>query len=196
MAVHLFPGFLDDPAQYAAAEDYWRQLWDELMGRAGQREGWIRPWLQTAYANGTPFRDGDPIFSAWSPSRKLGVRVIQNRPEGVGLGLDFWTDTFGDEWSGEVRVLVIACELSSRTADLARELIGQWVRTGEASLSFPPVGRLRLDAYGWDPGEASLSFPPVGRPVVGSPGPEPVLIVAAGPLSEMPVEKPHFPIAA
>jgi hypothetical protein len=139
MVEYLFPRFLDDTREYARAEAYWHRLWDEIVPLAWAWE-WKQPWLKTSYADGTPFCDGDPIFSAWSPSSKLAVRVIQNRPQGQNPALDFWTDTVGDEWTGEVIALVISCTLSRQTADLARRLIFSWVRYGEASISHPPVG--------------------------------------------------------
>src|SRR5262245_40658580 len=140
MVEHLFLHFLDDPAEYARAEAYWRELWDELARFSGQQQEWQHPWLQTAYANGTPFRDGDPIFSAWSPSRKLGVRVIQNEPQARVVELDFWPDVVGDQWSGEVRTLVISCALSKQATDLARDLILSWMRHGKVSVCLPQEG--------------------------------------------------------
>jgi hypothetical protein len=138
MVQHLFPHFLHNPGEYAQAEAYWRRLWDELARFLGQQQEWRHPWLQTAYADGTPFRDGDPIFSAWSPSRKLGVRVIQNEPQQQSLELNFWPDIVGDEWSGgEVHTLVISCALSRQAADLARDLILSWMRDGVVSVSRP-----------------------------------------------------------
>jgi hypothetical protein len=137
MVQHLFPRFLADLAEYSRAEAYWRGLWDELARIAGQQQEWQYPWLQTAYANGTPFRDGDPIFSAWSPARTLGIRVIQNEPQQEGLELDFWSDTVGDEWSGEVRTLVISCALSGEAIALARDLILSWMRHGTVAVSGP-----------------------------------------------------------
>jgi hypothetical protein len=139
MIDYLFPRFLDDPAEYAKAEAYWQRLWENLVPLTGARE-WRSPWLQTAFADGTPFRDGDPIFSAWFPSRKCGIRIIQNRPQGEDPALDFWPDTVGDEWSGEVSTLVISCVLSRQTAELARELISSWIRYGEASVFSPSQG--------------------------------------------------------
>jgi hypothetical protein len=142
MVQHLFPRFLEDPAEYDQAEAYWRRLWDELARFAGQQREWRHPWLQTAYADGTPFRDGDPIFSAWCPSRKRGVRVIQNEPQEQELELDFWSDIVGDEWSGEVQTLVISCALSKQAADLAQNLILSWMLHGRASVSRPHHGPL------------------------------------------------------
>jgi hypothetical protein len=141
MAQHLFPHFLNDPAEYAKAEAYWRRLWDGIARFTGQQYEWRTPWLQTAYADGTPFRDGDPIFSACSPNRGLGVRVIQYAPTSEETELDFWPDTVGDEWSGEIRTLVISCALSEQAADIARDLILSWMRYGKVSISTGPDGR-------------------------------------------------------
>ena len=153
MAAHLFPRFLADPAEYSRAEAYWRSLWEELTRLTGQVQEWRHPWLQTAYADGTPFRDGDPIFSAWSPTRKLGVRVIQNELQQEALELDFWSDVVGDQRSGEVHTLVISCVLTSEAAGLARDLIVSWMRHGNVSVSAPQdtppvVGFPREDEMG------------------------------------------------
>jgi hypothetical protein len=135
MVQHLFRRFLADPGEYAQAEDYWRRLWEQLARFSGQQHEWRYPWIRTTYADGTPFRDGDPIFSAWSPSRKLGVRVIQNEPQDEELELNCWLDLLGDEWSGgKVRTLVISCALSRQAADLAWDLILSWMRDGEVSI--------------------------------------------------------------
>ncbi len=129
-----FPNFLHDSAEYAQAEEFWRGLWIEVTRLAGQEQEWQYPWLETAYADGTPFKDGDPIFSTFSPSRKLGIRVIQNQPQEVGPQLAIWSDVIGDEWSGEVRTLVISCVLSQRAAALARNLMLDWMLYGRVSL--------------------------------------------------------------
>src|SRR5262249_51245462 len=171
MVQHLFPHFLDDPVEYAQAEAYWRRLWDELARFSGHQQEWRHPWLRTAYADGTRFGDGDPIFSAWSPSRKLGVRVIQNEPQRQELELDFWSDTVGDEWSGgEVHTLVISCALSRQAADLARDLILSWMRGGKVSVSRPQDGPL---VVGFPRGERPLGLRTAARPVTPEPVPVP-----------------------
>jgi hypothetical protein len=143
MLQQLFPHYLHDPAEYAQAEAYWRDLWDELARFAGQQKDWQHPWLRTTYADGTPFQDGDPIFSAWSPARKLGVRIIQNEPQANGAELDYWHDVMGDRGTGEVQTLVISCTLSRQTANLARSLILSWMRDGKVSIYRPyPEGPL------------------------------------------------------
>jgi hypothetical protein len=129
MARHIFPDFLHDVKKYAEAEAFWLQLWESLVRFTGQQAEWKYPWLRTASANGTPFRDGDPIFSAISTERRMAVRVIQHEPEGDGAEVDFWVDTFGDEGEA-VRVLVISCSLSDEAAIYARDLLYSWLEQG------------------------------------------------------------------
>jgi hypothetical protein len=126
----MFVNFLKDPAEYAAAERFWQ----ELFARAARDEGvegeWVAPWLNTRFADGTPFADGNPIFSAWSPARRIAVRVIQHDPADPpgGDGFESWTDTFDGE-GGAIRELVISCILSdaaaARTAQMLRDWIGR-----------------------------------------------------------------------
>src|SRR5215469_13651272 len=111
MPQYLYRDFLGSPQQYAKAEAFWRGLWERMERLTGQRGEWKHPWLTTTFANGVPFLDGDPIFSAVSTARDLAIRVIQHEPEEGELDLDCWVDEFGDEW-GKVRVLVISCALS------------------------------------------------------------------------------------
>jgi len=127
----------DRRAEHTPIRAYWRDLWDEMARFAGQQHEWHYPWLRTAYADGTPFRDGDPLFSAWSPSRRLGVRVIQTEPQGDEVELNYWHDVVGDRWTGEVQTLVISCALSKQAADAARGLILSWMIYAKASVSRP-----------------------------------------------------------
>jgi hypothetical protein len=144
MAQHLFPNFLSDPREYAQAEAFWKQTWDELKRLAGQPHEWITPWLQTVYADGTPFQDGDPIFSAWAPARLFGVRIIQHMPTTDEMELAFWIDVVGDEWTGQVRTLVISCALSDQAAYFALDLILSWMLFGKVSVSQEEVGPPRV----------------------------------------------------
>ena len=50
-------------------------------------------------------------FSAYSPTRLRGIRVIQYPPESGDLEFDCWLDTFGGKLGepGVIRELVIAC---------------------------------------------------------------------------------------
>jgi hypothetical protein len=136
MTVFLYPNFLTDQNEYEQAESRWRHLWDELVRRVGQQHLWKSPWLNTRCADGTPFRDGNPIFSAVCPLNHLGVRVLQQEPEGNPKDLSFWTDVFAKGEPEEVRELVISCALTPETLNYAADLMRQWLTRQEVSLSY------------------------------------------------------------
>lgn len=130
MPDYLFPNFLRDPAEYKAAEAFWLQQWNDLISQPGESQHWQTHWLNTTYANGEPFMDGNPIFSAISSSRNLAVRIIQvegtSHPQEFGL----WTDTFGDD-DDSVNELVIACVLTLENIAHAKDLLHEWITTGK-----------------------------------------------------------------
>ena len=115
--------FLNSPEEYAIAESVWRDRWMALLGDLDQLPLWETPWLNTTFANGVPFRDGNPIFSAICPSRRLGIRVIQVEA-GTDTELQTWTDDFGQR---PVKELVVSCTLTEKNLDRAFKLIRSWI---------------------------------------------------------------------
>jgi hypothetical protein len=130
MAHFLFPDFLTDPQQYEQAEGLWLKTWKELADEVGQAQLWQAPFYTTTFVDGTPCRDGDPIFSAVNPTRQLGVRIIQFEPPGDVEEIVSWLDTFAEGEPEEVRELVISCSLTDSTLLKARDLIRQWLTKG------------------------------------------------------------------
>lgn len=128
MPTLLHPKFLSDEEEYARAEALWKQRWQQLMDETGQGESWQTPWFNTAFLDGTPFRDGNPIFSAVCPSRRLGVQVIQLDPTEHDLEFRARADTFAKGDPEEVRYLAIACVLSDETLPRAIDAVRQWIR--------------------------------------------------------------------
>ena len=104
-----------------------QERWDELMRATGEAWRWESPWINMTFADGSSQHDGNPIFSAVCPSRRLGVRVIQLEPAGDPLEFEFWTDVFAQGAPNEIRELVISCVLSAQTLDRAVYLMNQWV---------------------------------------------------------------------
>src|SRR3954471_20346896 len=96
---YLYSDFLHDQSQYALAERYWADLFEHIVQSEGVKSEWQHPWLNNRFSDGTPFGDGNPIFSARCRSRGLGVRIIQTEPNSVPQGADFdsWLDTFDGE---------------------------------------------------------------------------------------------------
>jgi hypothetical protein len=135
MVQHIDKAFLTDPKQYRHAEQYWEELWDRLVTRAGVAEKWQHPWL------GAPLRDGNPMFSAVSAALRRGVHVIQHAPTSEDLELVWWLDRFGEEGIDEVvDQLVISCALSRESADQAYELMWSWVTRGKIEAAVQEAG--------------------------------------------------------
>ena len=124
----FFANFLSDPTEYALSERYWQDLFRAITREEGVTHDWHDPWLNTTFADGTSFADGNPIFSAWTPNRGRGVRIIQLDPVNVGTDLSFssWEDAFG-EGDDTILELVICCVLSDENALQASRYIRQWV---------------------------------------------------------------------
>ena len=127
MIHHLFAEFLDDPNVYKQAVAYWCDLWTrvDLITRTNLR--WIEPWLST----GAPtILDGNPIFSAYSPKLRKGIRVVQYRPESNdNVEFDSWLDAYGGDITDpqSIHELVITCALSEESAMHSRRIIESWI---------------------------------------------------------------------
>jgi hypothetical protein len=125
MVAFLFPRFLKNAREYEKAQRLWQSQWQDLVARAGQTDHWECPWLNTAFADGTPCRDGNPIFSAVNRQDSLGIRVIQLEPR-KAAEISHWTDEFG-QGSDAIRELVISCALTEQALQKAVALMNDWV---------------------------------------------------------------------
>jgi hypothetical protein len=149
MVQPLFPNFLNDANQYHQAETLWRERWDALVRRVGQETMWVTPWLTTTFADGTRFADGNPIFSAVAPDRRLGVRVIQVESSEEPRELAVWTDTFAEGEPEAIKELVITCALTSQTLGECLALMERWITKEEVGLPETACGS-PADANGSD----------------------------------------------
>jgi hypothetical protein len=128
----VFPDFLRDPRKYDQAQSLWAEKWEELVRRAGQTTAWESPFYTTTYVDGTACRDGNPMFSAADPVRRIAVRVIQFEPTGDTGELASWLNTFAKGEPEEIEELVISCSLTDATLSKACDLIRQWITKGHA----------------------------------------------------------------
>jgi hypothetical protein len=131
----LFPNFLADPIDYDQAADCWKRVWAQVTARAAGGELWSMPWIDNSFANGTPCRDGNPIFSAVCHSRRRAIRVIQLDPSLDQNQFSFWSDTFAKGEPEELEELAIACVLNGRAIQQAARLFGEWVNGGAVCAS-------------------------------------------------------------
>jgi len=131
MATHLFRDFLSSPQGYEAVQRFWSGLWNEILEGLGVVPGqWEQPWVGNRLADGSELRDGNPIFSAYSPELARGLRVIQHEPEEQEMELVWWLDSSAGDDGGNVEELVISCAMSEEAEKVARSLIKSWVSTG------------------------------------------------------------------
>lgn len=121
----LLPDFLQNPNDYVEAETVWQTLWISLP----QQNAWRTPWLNTVFADGTPFMDGDPIFSAISNSGQRAVKIIQQAPDYGASHFEHWLETKPDMPDWPQQVLVISCVLSSEHLEQSKNLLAAWMRS-------------------------------------------------------------------
>jgi hypothetical protein len=133
MITHRCSDFLESPTRYFEAAAHWIRLWQQIDKYALWQHEWQYPWLSAGFVGNGELLDGNPIFSAYSASRHLGVRIIQYPPTSNHLEFDYWLDTFGGELGeqGVIRELVIACALSDEASEKAAELMEMWCARGE-----------------------------------------------------------------
>ena len=115
----MFPNSLTDANAYDASAKAWTGAWsatDEFVRRIGQ---WTTPWLDESW------RDGNPIFSAWSRTLRRGLRIIQHDDS---TAFSVWRNTFGGRGSADaVDELVVSCALTDETLERVQNLMSHWL---------------------------------------------------------------------
>jgi hypothetical protein len=142
MVEHLYPNFLHDQSVYADVEQFWINLWERID--ATVRDGWQTPWFEPLPPS---ISEGNPIFSAVSPSLKRGIRVLQSEPTEKGLEFMAYPDTFGGSIfdPSTIHELVISCALSDEADRIARSLIVRWIEGKPIESDRYEAGLIALD---------------------------------------------------
>jgi hypothetical protein len=138
MVKHLYPDFLKNLDAYALAEQHWIGLWKNLDPLGRDEYGWKQPWFQPLPPD---VSEGNPIFSAFSPMLKRGIRILQSEPTEKGVEFYAYPDTFGGTIfdPAAIHELVISCALSDVAVLYAMSLIRPWV--SNKLISFDKLGR-------------------------------------------------------
>jgi hypothetical protein len=135
----MFPNSRGDTAAYDKSVSAWAKMWaqtDEFVRTAGR---WTSPWVDESW------RDGNPIFSAWSPILRRGLRIIQHDDSARFV---VWRDTFGRGSPIAVDELVISCALTVETLERVRELALKWLTVGGVVNAGPrPRGPFNVEAF-------------------------------------------------
>jgi hypothetical protein len=126
-AAYKFQCFLSDPQVYTAAQQYWADMFTDIVSHAGKKTQWA-PWFEPCFVDGTPRRDGNPIWSTVSYEAHKGIRIIQDEPGAFAPEITAWIDTFGDPAYDEcIEELVISCIPSDTTEPIAYKLMHVFV---------------------------------------------------------------------
>ena len=144
MVRHIFADFLRDERVYAQTERYWLDLWNGVDPQDRDDNGWKQPWFQPLPPG---LSEGNPIFSAFSPNLKRGIRILQSEPTEKGIEFYAYPDTFGGTIfdPAAIHELVISCALSDIVSHLAMSLIHPWVAGKSISFDSYEGGMVSMD---------------------------------------------------
>lgn len=132
------PGFRSISTDYEGSARRWEDLWSSTDAFLREFGGWATPWLDQSW------RDGNPIFSAWSRQLRRGFRVIQHDdPQQFVV----WRNAFaGKDSPDRVDELVVSCALTDATVTRVAEILREWLTVNGLVDAGPhPRGPLRVD---------------------------------------------------
>ncbi|KKW11166.1 MAG: hypothetical protein UY48_C0024G0007 [Candidatus Gottesmanbacteria bacterium GW2011_GWB1_49_7] len=123
---YIYQDFLKSADHYQAAISFWQDLWEHIDPIRRHLYRWVQPWMTI---NPMQVMDGNPIFTAYSPTINKGIRIIQYPPEPNSPDLVVWHDTFGGQITDcdAIHELVIACALSYQTKINVIALMETWI---------------------------------------------------------------------
>lgn len=122
----LHPEFLKDEQGYEAASNYWSTLFKDLMDEKGY--AWA-PYMKNQFGDGTPIRDGNPIFNAFVPETGRAVRIIQHPPAPKNSFIKWKNPTESADGSPFTE-LVISLILTEATVAKAKAALREWFFSG------------------------------------------------------------------
>ncbi|PHV31619.1 hypothetical protein CSQ94_20250 [Janthinobacterium sp. BJB312] len=122
----LFTDFLEDHAVYAAAEAYWQ-------ARLAFLDGQCTPYLRTAFANGQPFYDGNPIINLADRNAGKAARIVQQCPHEFGhdyTSFEQAIELAGPNGHRPAQEKIIVLTLTQATAQRAGDELRAWFMPG------------------------------------------------------------------
>lgn len=127
MVQHLFKDFLKNKKTYIENVNYWQTMASELFVPNKIK---AEAWLETSFANGEPFWDGNPIFHFIVKKQNKAVRIIQEEAENEKVVISAWINNTELD-AIEINELVIVLQLSEESKKIALDLIKTWVVSDE-----------------------------------------------------------------
>ena len=129
---YVHADFLESGPAYEEARRFWRSLWEEAQ--SPHASDWQTPWLAEPVA---ALQDGNPIFTAWSPPLRRGVRIVQRPASRDVPDLGYWLDMFGGDGHepDAVEELVVNCSPAVELVPRLRSLLSRWMSGAPVSAS-------------------------------------------------------------
>ena len=122
----LFAAFLEDQAVYAAAVAWWH-------ARLAFLDGQCTPYLRTAFANGQPFYDGNPIVNLADRHAGKAARIVQQCPRECGHGYTSFEQAIelaDGDGHRPAQEKIIVLTLTQATAQRAEDELRAWFMPG------------------------------------------------------------------
>ena len=132
----LFKNFLTNPSVYVLNENYWKREIDKLLKNKIE----YKQLYKLTFCDGTPFRNGNPIYSKIYPSLKKSLRINQYDNDDIDIDdettflsvlIESRDDMFyyepDDTSLYKIPELVIDLYLTKETKNTALNLIDNWL---------------------------------------------------------------------
>ena len=123
-----YANFSQDPEIFLQAKAFWVSLCDSIVENYKGAGSWDS-WFEGIMADGSIDLSGNPIYSLVNRDLERGVRMIQIEPDKDELQLKAWIDVYDKGAPGEITELVIYCQLTDKSEDLAKKLLHEWINT-------------------------------------------------------------------
>ncbi len=121
-----FDDFLINAEVYDQNELFWKDIILEIAGELPTEPQWMN-----TIQNGEKWRLGNPMFTAYFPTLKRGLRIIQKDKKGIKLPtLRTWiSDTAYIENDEEIDIweLVIGMTLTEENLEASEYLVKKWI---------------------------------------------------------------------
>jgi len=125
MEKYLFHNFLEDKTAYQICKNYWKTKLDYFLNHNGLKS--FEPYLNTCFANGEDFANGNPIINYYFAELNKTIRIIQEEPNDDDIQISAWLQNYEITNNKLVTELVISLQLTPATEITAYDLIYKWL---------------------------------------------------------------------
>ncbi len=124
MGKHLFADFMTNKLVYQVCKNYWEIKIEDLLQKHNLSN--CKPYLNTKFANGQDFYDGNPIVNFYAEEINRAFRIIQEEPESENEVITAWINKTEIN-NKQIEELVITLAFTPTTENIAFDLISKWL---------------------------------------------------------------------